>query len=475
MVEPDPDTWQDALTRRLRTLLRTAPLHRVEANKVHRAASFDEHDLRALALRTLDLTIERMGLGTGATQEELRDGLRPLLLAVDAELDPNASDAIADTVIEALLNEPERRQAFAERYLAVAPHEARAKLLRFHLLRERQTADGHTVIVATTEGINLYAGMLEYPVEDAQTADEAVLRSQVRRGRIDDAVQTARRARLRSIEYEQKILGILETTRRDVQQVDWIRDVLGVIDDARSHIHDRLVTEREILGAVESRLEGSLGGDAGAQLASLRDTLGECLARHMRLHERLIGANASYLQEQERQAFRPRMLAPLPDLEADVLCPSLGLPSTALADRCDFFLARFQPPRAPAVLRLTQLVRRLLAPRKAEAEDPFELQLPELSPVAEPPPPFDEEDRRRVAAILTGLRVPQRLSLLLARARKLGHPPSTLKLLVLEVLSAYDPAATRAPLHVEPFGGPLFDPAFAGDDLSVRTEDIEHA
>jgi hypothetical protein len=475
MVEPDPDTWQDALTRRLRTLLRTAPLHRVEAGKARRADAFADHDLRALALRILDVTIERMGLGTGATHEELREGARPLLLAVDRDLDAPSADVIADAVIEALLNEPERRQAFEERYLAVAPDDVQPKMLRFHLLRERLTPDGHTVIVATTEGINLYAGMLEYPVEDAQTADEAVLRSQVRRGRIDDAVQTARRARLRSIEYEQKILGILETTRRDVHQVDWIRDVLGMIDDARQHISDRLGTEREILGAVESRLEGDVDAGAGGQLASLRDTLTECFGRHMRLHERLIGANAAYLQEQERQAFRPRMLAPLPDLEADVLIPALAIDATRIAEHCDFLLARFQPVRAPSVLRLAHLVTRLLAPRKREAEDPFELGIPDLAPVDEPPPPFDEHDRRRVDALLAEVRMPQRLSLLLARARTQGHPLSTLKLLVLEVLSAYDPAATRAPLHVEPFGGPLLDVAFAGDDLTVQHEEGDRA
>ena len=475
MVEPDPDTWQDALTRRLRTLLRTAPLHRVEANKVHRGRDYDEHDLRALALRALDLTIERMGLGTGATVEELRDGLRPLVLAVDANVDPAGADAIADTVIEALLNEPERRQAFAERYLSVSPEQARTKLLRFHLLRERQTAEGHTVVVATTEGINLYAGMLEYPVEDAQTADEAVLRSQVRRGRIDDAVQTARRARLRSIEYEQKILGILETTRRDVHQIDWVRDVLSVIDDARNHIAERLTTEREILGAVEARLESCAGGSAGAKLASLRDTLGECLARHMRLHERLIGANSSYLREQERQAFRPRMLAPLPDLEADILCGALALPSATLAERTDFFLSRFQAPRAPAVLSIAQLVRRLLAPRRAEAEDPFDVHVAELSAVEESPQAFDEEDRRRVDTLLGQVGDATQLSVLLARARGLGYPAATLKLLVLEVLSAYDPSATRAALHVEATGTALVDQGFAGDDLAVRSETVTNA
>ena len=60
------DTWHDALTRRLRALVRTGPLHRIESGKGQRALELDDQDLRALALRALDVTIEHMGLGTGA-------------------------------------------------------------------------------------------------------------------------------------------------------------------------------------------------------------------------------------------------------------------------------------------------------------------------------------------------------------------------------------------------------------------------
>ena len=101
--------------------------------------------------------------------------------------------------------------------------------------------------------------MLEYPVEDAQIAEEAVLRAQVARGRIADAVRTAQRARIRSIEYEQKLLGILETARRDVQQVDWVHEVLGLLEQARQHLDERLATERELIAAVEARLEAAQG------------------------------------------------------------------------------------------------------------------------------------------------------------------------------------------------------------------------
>lgn len=86
MTEPTPDTWQEALTRRLRTLLRTVPLQRMEAGKGRRELALGDQDLRALALRALDLTIERMGLGTGPTYEEIRDALRSLVFTCDAGL-----------------------------------------------------------------------------------------------------------------------------------------------------------------------------------------------------------------------------------------------------------------------------------------------------------------------------------------------------------------------------------------------------
>ena len=114
MTEPIPDTWQEALTRRLRTLLRTIPLQRMESGKGRRELALDGQDLRALALRALDLTIERMGLGTGPTYEELRDALRPLVRMCDRELDDEEVDAVIRLVVDELLNERDRRSAFQE-------------------------------------------------------------------------------------------------------------------------------------------------------------------------------------------------------------------------------------------------------------------------------------------------------------------------------------------------------------------------
>ncbi len=468
LVGPDEDTWQDALTRRLRSLVRTAPLHRLEAQKGHRADALGEQDLRAIALRALDVVIEAMGLGSGARFEDVREALRPLVRASDPTLDADGADAVIDVVLLGMLNDRERRQAFREPYLACRGEDATRKELSFHLLRERETPEGETVLVASVEGINLYAGMLDYPVEDAQIAEEAVLHAQVQRGRIADAVRTAQRARLRSIEYEQKIVGLIETVRRDVERVDWVREVLALLTRARQHVGERLEVERQIERAVDVRLDHVHDESAGS-LVALRDTLRECIHRHLRLHKRLIEANRHYLAEQERQAFRPPAATRLPDLEADVLGPAVRLPTGALAALADALLARLQGPAAPRALRLSQLVDRLLAPRRHEAEDPFEIRDADLEALAPPPRSFEDGDHLAVDDFLAGVAWPARLGALLAAAREAGLGPRARHLLALRALRAYDPAREEADgLVAIAAGARLAASGFAGDDVELH-------
>src|ERR1700722_6249581 len=70
------DPWEKALPGRMRTLLLTSPIHRLESSKAHRMGELRNQDLRMLALRVLDATIERMGLVgiTFQTSQWQRDG-----------------------------------------------------------------------------------------------------------------------------------------------------------------------------------------------------------------------------------------------------------------------------------------------------------------------------------------------------------------------------------------------------------------
>jgi hypothetical protein len=470
VTEPDPDTWQDALNRRLRTFIRTAPLHQLDGSRRHDAI-FEGQDLRALALRALDITIERMGLGFGVTQDELRDELRMLIVRSNPAADPGDADLVADAVIEGLLNERERRVAFSEPYMFLEGDIPQRRTLQFHLLKEHPAPDGTAILKATTEAINLYAGMLEYPVEDAQTAENAVLQSQLRRGRIDEAVRTARRARVRSIEFEQKVLANLQRVRRDVHQVDWVRDVLEILEHARAHLEDHMGRERETLASVRGRLEALEVGDA-AKLVALKDTIEECYRRHLKLHRRLISANEEYLAEQNRQAFRPRSADPLPDLEADILRPFLSLTIGDLAGHADWLLARLQAPQPPTVVRLEALVDLLLQPTRAVVGPEADLEEAELEDLGAPLRHFTDEEHVAVDELLReyfaelGEGVGT-LSEILAYARARGLEGAAIHLLVLQVLVSFDPIRERL-FAVEPADGCVADSGYYGDELLLR-------
>jgi hypothetical protein len=466
-LEPTtPDTWQEALARRLKTLLRTSPIHRLEASKSQREVELAEHDLRALALRVLDAAIEYMGLGGGASREQLIDALEPLIRGAALSITRQRIEAIANLVIDALLNERERRQAFAERYASLEQDRVVHRLVTFHLLREEEQPDGSIVIRATPEGINLYTGMLEYDVEDAQAADEAVLRAQLSRGRLTQAITTARQARLRSIEYEQKIVTTLRELERDVYQVHWVRDGLPMLRAAQAHIGERLKIEQELVASIDRKLDGS-ETESRRQFASLAETLNDCIGRHMRLERRLIDANDHFLREQERQAFRARHLTPLPHPDADLLRPALELPQRELASVADRLVTWFHAPAAPSIFDLSLLVNRLLAPRRGEGERKFDLEAPDLERLEGLDLRFTNEELATVDALLQTLSPDgESLSVLFERSRSLHHPRSVRHLLVLRVLEAWD-APPGAELRVQSLGDILQDLEFEGDNLHL--------
>ncbi len=468
MTRTHLETWQEALNRRHRTMLRMLPFERLESTKALRGDDLTDHDLRAMALRTMDLVIEAMGLGYGATHVEVVDALAPLVRAAEPQASEQRVAVVARVVLDGLLNERDRRQAFREEYGWFEDERMTRRVLSFHLLRERQRPDGSIILVATTEGINVYAGMLDYEVEDAQAAEEAILQAQVKRGRIDAAVATAKRARIRSIEYEQKLLGVLDTVRRDVAQVDWVQDVLSTLADARAHLEEREHVERQIVDALEARFLDETDGPQALQLRDLITTLEECLQRHLRLLRRLITANGQYLAEQERQVFRPRALSALPDLEADVLMPAMKLPTHRVAALAEPMLAMLQAPVRPRPMVLDLLVNALLAPRR-EVIEPPPLEGPQLERVPFQEFRFPEQLRVSINALLVAADSGERLSGLLATAREQGADLLGLQYLVLRVLQAFDDDDEASPdlFRSVDAGTPLTDASFTGRDLAV--------
>lgn len=474
---PGPPGIREAFLRRIKSLARTSPIHELEAGKVMRVGDWSGYDLRALALAAIDTAIEHMGLEYGAAPTVIVAAVARLAAEQVPGRPRHEHRRVAGAVLEALLNERDRRQAFQVAY-SDPTDPGRRHLLAFHLLREIEAPDGSVVVRATNEAINLFVGALDVDVEDAQTAAEAVLRSQLQRGRLDQAVSTAREARIRSIQFAEKIRGILDATRRDIRQVDWGGEVPRMLDEAVGHVRERIDAERQLIRATRDTLDRADPAKA-ARAAELADLLEDCRRRHQELHHRLIGARRVFLDEQQRQLFAPARVLPLPDLEAEVLLPLLGETRDGALPSLDAFFTAAAGPRPPAVVRLSTLVAALLQPRREQAAEGVELVEPELEERDVRSTRFSPEARAAALAVLDGWRGSRRLSELLGEARPLGPGAADLVALVALRWFAPEPAddeleeeLTSVRLASLDDGTPLDDPGFGGADLLVeRVED----
>lgn len=479
--EPEPagsigGAWPSDLTRRLRVLLHTLPLDGMRRSDANRDVEFRHYDSLTLALRVLDVVIDRLGLEAEADREVLTRILRPVLSAMDAaagvDPSPERHDRMLDKLLGGLRNDNDARRPFREEYTALdGEGEARRHALEFRLLFDAFHPSGRTVLRPSTEACNLYLRLLDLDVEDAQAAAEAVVESQLARGRFEEAVHSARQARIQSVRFREKILQILRDTRRDVDRVDWKGEAPRVLNDSLAHLERRVIAERGILGVADERLEIMPDEEADSRraVAQIAELTRDCLLRHAELHEHLIGARNVFLDAQARQAFAPRPSRRLPDLADDVLEPLLRMPT----GRADQLLERGVPlfvgPRFPVLASLDGLVAWMLQPRRPQPRQEIEVQPVDATDLDAELRRYSPEVRAAATEILDTNDGDVRLSQILAKARASGASNAILEVIALLALRGFA-TEDRDTLRIaaEPIeGARLEDPLLYGDDLLV--------
>lgn len=470
------DGWPHDLTRRLRVLLHTLPLDGLRRSDGMRDPAFRHYDSLALALRVLDVVIDRLGLEVEADREIVTRILRPELVAMDAAagIDPSQErhERMLDKLLGGLRNDGEARRPFREEYTALNGEcEAQRHALEFRLLFDAFHPSGRTVLRPSAEACNLYLRLLDLDVEDAQAATEAVVESQLARGRFDEAVHSARQARIQSVRFHDKLVQILRDTRRDVDRMDWKIEVPRILNESLAHLERRVAVERGILGAADERLEVMPDEEASSRraVAQVAELTHDCLLRHAELHEKLIGARNVFLDAQARQAFARRPSRLLPDLADDVLDPLLRMPITRADQLLDRGFPLFVGPRLPMLASLEGLVTWMLQPRRPQPRQEIEVE-----PID--PADLDAELRRyppevRVFAteLLNASDDDVKLSELLSKARAAGASNAVLEVIALLVLQGFA-TEDRDTAHVAAeciAGARLEDPLLYGDDLLV--------
>ena len=154
---------------------------------------------------------------------------------------PERHESMLDKLLGGLRNDSDARRPFREEYTSIPEGQAQRHALQFRLLFDAFHPSGRMAFRPSAEACNLYLRLLDLDVEDGQTAAEAVVEFQLARGRFDEAVHSARQARIQSVRFRDKVLQMLRDTRRDVDRVDWKIDAPRTLNESLAHLERRVV------------------------------------------------------------------------------------------------------------------------------------------------------------------------------------------------------------------------------------------
>jgi hypothetical protein len=473
--------WRSDLTSRLRVLLHTKPLLDLKRSDNLRAPEFRHYDTLALGLKIWDLIVENVGLDTEVDRVHVRSSLSPLLAAMDrtAALEPDAHrhQTIVDAVLSALTNDTDGRRPFVISYHDMSDGVAVERQLSFRLLWDYLHPAGGTVLRLSNEAINLYLRAWDLDIEDAQAAAEAVVFSQLQRGKFEEAVQSARNARLQSLRYWDKVMRIVRETRRDVQRVDWANEAPKLLDEALLHIKTRTDMEASILATARDRLD-VLEEDSNAKpVAEVCRIIEECRQRHFALHGQLMGARNVFLDEQERQVFRLSSVVNLPSLVTEVLEPLLSMQRQQALHALDDAAAPLLGAVPPQLVSLADLVTWMLQPKRGAPAEECPLEKADLVHYTAELLRFPEEIRRRGDWLLEDIERPTRLTDLLAAVSEWDGPDELQEYLVLAVLHRFapEPGEVSSLSIRRAESARLQSDLFFGDELILSPGNYNHA
>jgi hypothetical protein len=464
----------DSLSRRVKALACTAPLHALESNKARVAEGrWMQLNCWELAFVAIDAVAVAMDFDTGASYDVTVDLVAGQASRQAPDLAGDEARAAASWVVEGLISGRGGDEPFHAAYGKWddgGSYEARG----FHvqLLTEHAGMDGEIYLRASDQAINVLIGALDTDIESAAEAVDAKMDSLVRRGMWGEAVLTAEHARYRSIQYAEMIRREVVATRQNVAEVDWAERVPALIERAIDHVLRRYRTERAIINNVtrsrDEATEPALRAKASQMLVLLKD----CQARHEALQRRLLGVREEFREATREILAHPPARVALVDLERQILLPLLEAPLRDTDWPVDRFFSRLTAP-ATVVADMDRLVTMLCqAPREDDTGE-GDLDAPDLTDIRRDPR-FDDGTWDAAEAVLADIDRPTRLSALLARIATPTAQDDVAHLVALLALRAVDPGlghriATGGDriLVALDDGTVLEHPRFAGADLML--------
>lgn len=403
-----------SIVRRRRALAPIQVLTDIERTKSNLDGGFwHTYDLFNIALAVIDQVALAMGISAGRTWEDTIEYAIGQAARQVPDADRAQWTAVAERVVVSLVTVDMEIVP----YLVHAEAGPAWKKQRFRLLYVHAGGEGSEYLRASEQAINIFIDALDLDIEAAQIANEAQLAALIKRGAVESAVQIARHARYRSIQYQERIRRIIADTLIDPDVHDWIDEVPALLDGALDHVRERLEAEAALLEAVAERRFAAQDRGRLEAANQLIEILRECRHRHNELHTHLIGARTRLREALDDRFARPPRAAHRAQLSTDLLVPYLARATSGAAVMADRMLATVGGQAARWLPPLAVLADELCAPARVPASGE-EYVAPEFDDVDQAE--WWEPYEATAESLLGSIDDPIRLSALLARADDLA-------------------------------------------------------
>ena len=452
------------LLKRLTGLWRLVPLLEMipAAAKNFTGEDGQVHDVLSLAVHATEHVVSEMGISESGGASEADVVASTAALAAKMHPDDGRAVHIAQWVTGWLLND--RSGGRSHRLPIRHPATGEERVLDVRLLYRTHSHTGDDeVLKASNELVNALYVALDVDLADATVANEAVLDSQLRSGRIDAALDSASAAAQTTRAYAREIRSMLDATWRNIGALDWAEEVPNALGRAKQHIDERVAVEDRLIATADEVAENLQGpeSDAGkyAKARRIAAVVAEYRIVHRELLRDVMAARPGFLDAQLAQRFGLTTV-PLPDLAATTLPKLLRRTTLEAAGMLDTFRAT-TGMAVPPVVTIEALGRVLLAPRRRHV-DPIVDDDDVLVPIARPVV-FDDDAHDTVDLLIAGLTDGD------ATLSALLHRTTTAReadLLVLAALAAF--GTPEEDFRASEAGVALAADTHTGDDLLLH-------
>ncbi len=324
---------QKSLNLRSQTLRLVAPLARLDASKNYGRVILKEADYGSLALVTLQTIINEMGVGYGATYEEILRSISETVARMCPDSSRTTVQKTSERVFNELINASHSYQKFTQQIFDFETGEYYQ--FSFSLINEIEIPSGDTRFIVTPEGITLYLKTLITSIEDEKRCRELMLEEHLRNGVWEEALYTAEHAKVLSIQYEYQIKDFEKKLKQQYYLVSWEKDIDPQVIKSRKHVEQCVETEYKIL----ERLADLRKQEDNSKLRKIDEVVRDCLNRHTSLSTLIMNFHTVFIDAQDKHGFQPSPISALPNIGTELISALLETDTRMLdAVTCDKLL-----------------------------------------------------------------------------------------------------------------------------------------